>query len=196
MVALRAARHEKAAAAGRGEHRLGDKGHGETGDTGVEGRAAIVENFRRGPGGQLMAGSDDAITLSHGFPSPQGEGGERSEPGGDSFARAAKIASTTPSNSRSIWLFQNLKISVTRFLQNQISVGVSREISVKTVLTAVNFDDQPPSTALEVHNVGWKWATDGENEIQAHAIGEVLSKASLPAASFSCEVIEPLRWPS
>jgi len=39
-------------------------------------------------------------------------------------------------------------------LESQISVGVVREISVKTVLTAVNFDDEPPSTTLEVHDVG------------------------------------------
>jgi len=39
-------------------------------------------------------------------------------------------------------------------LQSQISVGVFRDISVKAVPTTVNFDDESPSTTLEVHNVG------------------------------------------
>ena len=58
-------RHEEAAAARRGEHRLGDEGHEQAGDAGVEGVAAVLQNFRGSPCGQLMTCRDHAFALAH-----------------------------------------------------------------------------------------------------------------------------------
>ena len=65
LVASRPPRHEEAAAAGRGKHRLGDEGHEQAGDAGVEGVAAVLQNFRGGGGGQLMTCRDHAFALAH-----------------------------------------------------------------------------------------------------------------------------------
>ena len=49
---------------GEAEHRLGDEGHEDAGERRVEGVAAILKDFRRGPRGQLMPRSDDAFALA------------------------------------------------------------------------------------------------------------------------------------
>ena len=64
-VAPGPARHEKAAAAGRGEHRLGDEGHEHAGKRRIEGVAAVLQDFRCGRRGQLMPRGDDAFALAH-----------------------------------------------------------------------------------------------------------------------------------
>jgi hypothetical protein len=59
------ARHEKAAAAGRGEHRLGDERHAHASDRRIEGVAAVCENLGGRVGGQRVARRDDAVSLAH-----------------------------------------------------------------------------------------------------------------------------------
>ena len=64
-VAPGLARHEKAAAAGRGEHRLGDEGHEHAGKRRIEGVAAVLQDFRCRGRGQLVSRRDDALSLAH-----------------------------------------------------------------------------------------------------------------------------------
>ena len=61
LVASGAPRHEEAAAAGRGEDRLGNKSHKGAGERGIEGIAAVFENFRGGRDGQLMPRRNHAL---------------------------------------------------------------------------------------------------------------------------------------
>ncbi len=64
-IASRAPRHEKTAAAGRGEHGLGDEGHARAGNRRVEGIAAIGENLGGRGGSQRVARRDDTLSLAH-----------------------------------------------------------------------------------------------------------------------------------
>jgi hypothetical protein len=66
-VAFSLARHEEAAAARRGEHGLGDECHKDAGKRGVEGVAAVFQDFRRGGDRQFMARRDDCSSLAHGL---------------------------------------------------------------------------------------------------------------------------------
>src|SRR5262245_64208884 len=65
LVTSRPPRHEEAAAARRGKHGFRNEGHEQAGDAGVKGVAAILQNFRRGGGSQLMTCRDHALSLAH-----------------------------------------------------------------------------------------------------------------------------------
>ena len=59
------ARHDEAAAAGGGEHGLGNEAHAQRGKCCIEGVAAILQDLRGGGGGQPVARGNDALLLLH-----------------------------------------------------------------------------------------------------------------------------------